>query len=540
MNESPKQKRKLWWRLAAWIWLTLFTGIVLVNIIKFPQAPWGWVLSESATGASLGTSLLGLWWFIRWLQCWRHVRWTLVGLAVLATLLTIFYTEENWRGKRAWENCKRELEAKGVVLDWDKYIPPPVPDDQNFFKATKNITPWFVKARTEAEDELAKNVSFFHGVPYNTNTTATITNEPVARDYLAWSDQFQSNFDELREALKRPYARIDGDYSRPFESPIPNFVTMRSVAQTLAQRTKCYLLLGQPEKALHELTLLNDSRRIVEGRPTSRPMTLVASMINVAITGLYADTIACGLQSHSWHEQQMIAIQEQLSAIDLSPFVAESFREEPVASSRYLEVATPAALAEMLSHRVPKNLWQKLTDPNYALVKFLPRGWVYQNMAFVVTMGQKWNVGFGLTNKLILPGEVDRTMKEVTAELAHWSPWNIWSRISIPNFTKAIQNTAKNQTLVNQAQIACALERYHLAHGEYPEMLDALVPQFMEKLPHDIIGGEPLHYRRTDDGKFLLYSIGWNETDDRGVTVKDKSGNEDKTQGDWVWQYRAK
>ena len=47
--------------------------------------------------------------------------------------------------------------------------------------------------------------------------------------------------------------------------------------------------------------------------------------------------------------------------------------------------------------------------------------------------------------------------------------------------------------MVNEAQIACALERYRLAHGEYPETLDALVPQFIEKVPHDIIGGGAAH-----------------------------------------------
>ena len=82
---------------------------------------------------------------------WRVARRILIGLAVLATLIAIFYTEEDWRGKRAWENCKRELEAKGVVLDWDKYIPPPVPDDQNFFTASTNILLRFKKAQTDAE-----------------------------------------------------------------------------------------------------------------------------------------------------------------------------------------------------------------------------------------------------------------------------------------------------------------------------------------------------------------------------------------------------
>jgi hypothetical protein len=97
-----------------------------------------------------------------------------------------------------------------------------------------------------------------------------------------------------------------------------------------------------------------------------------------------------------------------------------------------------------------------------------------------------------------------------------------------------------NQTLANEAQIACALERYRLAHGEYPETLNALVPQFIEKLPHDIIGGQPLHYRRTDNGQFLLYSVGWNEMDDGGQVVSKPDGSEDWGKGDWVWQYPAK
>jgi hypothetical protein len=66
-------------------------------------------------------------------------------------------------------------------------------------------------------------------------------------------------------------------------------------------------------------------------------------------------------------------------------------------------------------------------------------------------------------------------------------------------------------------------------------MLFALAPQFIEKIPHDIIGGQPLHYRRTEDGKFLLYSVGWNETDDDGLDLWQKNSF-DYTKGDWVWK----
>jgi hypothetical protein len=104
-----------------------------------------------------------------------------------------------------------------------------------------------------------------------------------------------------------------------------------------------------------------------------------------------------------------------------------------------------------------------------------------------------------------------------------------------------MKTCAFDQTLANEAQIVCALERYRLAHGDYPGTLDALVPQFIEKLPHDIIGGGPLHYRRASDGNFLLYSIGWNETDDGSEPSPPvKAGPIDYTQGDWVWQYPVK
>ena len=55
-------------------------------------------------------------------------------------------------------------------------------------------------------------------------------------------------------------------------------------------------------------------------------MTLVAAMINVAVTGLYVDTIADGFQSHAWQEPQLVALQDQLEEINLTPFVVQAFQ----------------------------------------------------------------------------------------------------------------------------------------------------------------------------------------------------------------------
>ncbi len=76
----------------------------------------------------------------------QRIAWTrrlLLALAILLTLLGLFYTEENWRGKHAWENFKQAEAQRGITTDWQASIPPPVPDEQNFFKAP-NMQAWFV------------------------------------------------------------------------------------------------------------------------------------------------------------------------------------------------------------------------------------------------------------------------------------------------------------------------------------------------------------------------------------------------------------
>jgi hypothetical protein len=87
------------------------------------------------------------------LRAWRRVVFLFV---CFATLVALFYTEETVRGKRAWEKCRRELEAKGARLNWALYIPPPVPDEQNIFKAPK-MSEWFVKETSaQGQDQSSK------------------------------------------------------------------------------------------------------------------------------------------------------------------------------------------------------------------------------------------------------------------------------------------------------------------------------------------------------------------------------------------------
>ena len=469
---------------------------------------------------------------------WSKTKTVVVGgVFVLAVSVAVFYAEENWRGKHAWENCKRELKAKGAVLDWDKLIPPPVPDDRNFFKAPK-MAGWFVKINgSSTKNDLVSRLQSTNTILTGSIGTDTnlISNAATAMEYLAWSDQFQPDFDLIRQALKRPYARMDGDYTRPYAIPVPNFVTVRTVVQTLAQRAHCHLLLNQPEKALAELSLIYDSCRLLEGAPTGKPMTLVSAMINVAVTGLYVGIVAEGLQSHGWREPQLIALQEQFRETDLLPFVHEAYKGEQVAGCHMAESVAFGKLFnfEMVGQSSKAGWWKRIRNLKSCFYGLLPRGWVYQNMVVHARLLQPVIDSFEPVAKVVSPHKINSAMSNLEKTLENPSPFGMLAAIAIPNFTRAASTLGRNQTLVNEGQIACALERFHLAHGEYPETLAALTPQFIEKLPHDIVGGGPLHYRRTEDGKFLLYSIGWNGKDDGGAPGT-------QSDGDWVWQAAKK
>jgi hypothetical protein len=75
--------------------------------------------------------------------------------------------------------------------------------------------------------------------------------------------------------------------------------------------------------------------------------------------------------------------------------------------------------------------------------------------------------------------------------------------------------------------MACRIEEYRLAHGQYPDRLNEL-PDLPAHLNQEVLSKEPLRYQRKSDG-YLLYSVGWNQKDDGGVMAKDEA------EGDWVW-----
>ena len=498
---------------------------------------------------------------------WRNRRRILMGLAVFATIIAVFYAEENWRGRRAWENCKHEWEAKGERLDWQSIVPPHVPDDQNFAltpvvcssygqlltRDGKAIPP--EKRDTNLVNRLDMDIYF--GIPYSlqpangfgswvrgvksdlkiwqqfyrsaANPTNGIKTTPQpqtpAADVLLALSKYDSTIEELRAAARLPYSRFPVDYDTdcPAAILLPHLGALRKSSLVLSLRISAELQNDQSEKALADVEL---SFRLIDS--IRNEPSLISHLVRMAILQITLNPIYEGLAEHRWSDAQLVTLGDKLQKIDfLTDFqtAMHSERVWDVADVDWVHRSDNKSFSSMLGYSHSAGLWPML--------KCAPSGWLEQNKVWLCNLYTNLNTAANLNNRTMQPAAAGQCDLKLEHECSHITPYNFLVRILMPALGSAAKRFAYAQATTDLARAACALERYRLARGEYPEALAALGPQFIAQVPHDVIGGQPLHYRRTKDGKFLLYSVGWNETDDGGSlgTLADVK------KGDWVWQY---
>ncbi len=80
------------------------------------------------------------------------------------------------------------------------------------------------------------------------------------------------------------------------------------------------------------------------------------------------------------------------------------------------------------------------------------------------------------------------------------------------------------------ARTALALAAYKVRSGSYPDKLDALVPEFLPRVPADPFSGRPLRLKRDGAGA-VVYSVGRDLTDDGG-----RPASPGKADGDLVFR----
>jgi hypothetical protein len=683
MNEEPKSIWRRSWTgpLGFFLWVISLT--IVISIIAVAAA-WDGGMSFGKTTAiplvvGLAVSCITLLWIavvaaVRWFFRWRNLRRVLFALVCLATLVALFYAEENWRGQHAWKKFKTEWEAKGKRCDLAILAPPPVPDDQNFAMAPvlveaicasmgkTNCRTWYGD-KVDALDT-TNLVSFRlemplyngkHGQKYPNNTggwqrgekfglkqwqdyfllnkwhdyyrtidAAAATNSalsdgncglpmvdpatglplavppqddadtntysvlpeprpcddlktwqryylarlaslkpdftnyfplPVqsqspAGDVLLELSRFDSPIEELRYASQRAYSRFPICYNdaNPSMILIPHLGPLKWCSQVLQLRAVAELQAGQTAMALDDIKLMLRLTESVRTEPF-----IISHLVRIAIEQIFLQPVWEGLADHRWTDAQLAALDAELGKLDfLADYDFVMQGEMAMAAGMLDYFRRTGELRETVEMFKDINSRQNESATNLSdqvlmgLARFGPGGWFDQNK--VAGSRMRMNVILPIVNR------ETRTVSPallVTATNAYTemrqTPCNWLGRLLFSGLFQCPEKFAYGQWSVDAARIACALERYRLANGNYPDKLDALVPQFLRTIPHDLINGQLLRYRRTNPpsphgsgaagGRFILYSVGWNETDDGGkIVFNEKDRWVDRDQGDWVWQ----
>ena len=580
-------------------WLTLLgvVGFAFAMVITaFLNQPVG-VLQFFALGCAACVPVGLLAFFLSWIPPVRRLfawllqrRWLV--LAGIVTLIALGYAVENWRGNHAWTQFRREGEAHGERFTLADMIPPPVPDDQNFFESpiwegmhytrTNGDTVWrdtnsgsrvLLDVHGPNGQAAPKNGGFanaervdlsawqeyyrgtnnvFAALPGGSNGAVGFTNYfPIARaaqapavDVLLALSKFEENRQLLRAAAARPQARFWINYEDGFSALLPHLAKMKSTAAYLSLHAVASLKADENLTALEDVKL---SFRLAEA-VHSEPF-LISYLVRIALLQITLQPVLEGLADHQWTATELAVIESELGRLDLLADYHLAMRGERAFSLWAVDYVRRrgaqgfnelGGMEESASAPAHGDLLGKtLGTASFALI---PSGWFDQNKLSLARM--QANYILPLVNReqrLVSPATARQTQALIEDRSPLPAPYDLFSRMLLPALTRTAEKAAWAQTSVDLARVAIALERYRLAHGKYPETLDALAPQFMAKLPHDVINGQPLKYRRTDDASFVLYSVGWNEQDDGGTVALYKSGKNIKwKEGDWVWRYPAK
>ena len=513
-------------------------------------------------------------------RTWRYLFWLIGAVA----LVFLFYGEEDWRGERAWRHYRQRMAARGQAVEPSPFIPPPVPDDQNF-AMTPSLAPLFeflpgtqkwrdpevpqlfqdlMSRYNEAADRIrprpAQRANSWVHVRTDLNLWAAAFNPPPRNKVHGRQPLIPTNFtdreaadavvgalsdftpvlDELREASTRPYSRFNLRYEQenPATILLPHLAKIKGFCQVLQLRASAELAQGRTDQAFRDVTLILQLTDTTRTEPI-----LISQLVRMAEVQLAFQPLAEGMGR--WSDTQLRQLQQRLAAFD---FLGDA--ERCLEGERVLFGGGVIDYFRRSHHKLrvigefegvgppgqQNDFW-----PVGALFAAGPEGWLsLEQLKYNQTFDRYLLPIVDVTNRLVHPDrvlEADSALSKITdaTPLKRFFHHQFFSALLLPSLAKISQKTAFAQTGVDTASIACALERCRVARGRFPDSLADLVPAFLPALPHDVISGKPLGYRLQPDGHYVVYSVGWNGTDDGGMVEHNKSGEPDPKEGDWAW-----
>lgn len=501
---------------------------------------------------------------LRWASSRRGLRFLLFLLAWIVTVIALFYAVENWRGGRAWTQCRQELERRGEPVEFARFIPPPAPDAENF-AAIPEVRSWFESAG-DSPGKGRWNDAYNRAAGMIPHSRGTYKGPRVPTDLSGWlkaldlADRGEKDaeielgqysaaaraqaapgvlrhlethaafFKALRAAGQRPRSVYPLNYqaANPWTILLPHLANLREAALRLQLQASAELAAGQTDAALADVELilaLADSLR--------EERLLISYLVRLAVTQSALQVVWEGLLEHRWERSNLERLEAEFTRRNLMP--------EPEVF--WAERAGGLAGIEFIQTHGDFSLINGGGDSAGPLASFVlrlvPRGWYgFEKRNYVTLFDQALGSGWDRAAQRVDPATVDENQRALESALsmsplAKVARHRVAASVLLPALGKVILRGAVAQTLCQQAVVACAIERFRLQNGRWPHDLGELSPALLPRLPHDLITGQPMIYVPEEPDGYRLYSVGWNRKDDGGTPTHPVPTSDSP---DWVWQ----
>lgn len=277
--------------------------------------------------------------------------------------------------------------------------------------------------------------------------------------------EFLQELPRVEAALAKPHFTYHSNRELRFDMPVPNFITCRSIGSGLEGLTREAMENGDLEQALRYQSL---NMRWATGL---REGVLIDRMIGVALEKIALSSVESMIFEAKLSDDQLRKLQELLEQTAPQP---SEFRDTMFLESYGLD----SSLKSLAEGDVGTLNAYDGDGGTLALARLVPRSFWESERKVMLNLQLSQTANWT---------ELTPSSSSELEDALRSLPFSL-SQGMLPNLHRAQVQFMFILSRHYALQVEIALERYKLKNGQYPENLEALVPEYLKEVPVD-----PMH-----------------------------------------------
>ena len=308
---------------------------------------------------------------------------------------------------------------------------------------------------------------------------------------------------KMREAIKLPESRYPVDYSPGPATPLSHLSELHILAEVVRYESLLANESGDTTNTAAAIGNLVEMAQTLDQEPD-----LIAQLVRISLIAIAENSLEHCLNIINLNESELARLASAFSGADNTHLMARALIGDRAINVPVFQLArskSKSAVELVEGAQQVGGFSTSTLDPwlireprFFQLTGFWDRDFLFYLNTFETNIALD---NFPPPKSLVAADnfkKVDETVGRNNYYL---------SKMLLAALSSAITKEASSFACLRTSIAAIAIERFRLAHGQLPNTLNELVPQFLSTVPDDPFDGQPLRYHRLDKG-YVIYSIG--------------------------------